>query len=364
MILDDPEWYKDAVFYEVHVRAFADSNGDGVGDFRGSDRDSSTTSQELGVTALWLLPFYPSPLRDDGYDISDYTTVHPSYGTLRDFKALLREAHRRGLRVITELVLDPHLRRAPVVPAGPAGPGRQRRTGTSTSGATPPTATATPASSSRTSRRRTGPSTRSPRPTTGTGSTPTSPSLNYDNPAVRQADASTSSTTGWRWASTGCGSMRCRTCTPARAPRARTCPRRSPFLRDLRATSTPALRRPDAARRGQPVARGRGRLLRQGRRVPHGVPLPADAAACSWPLAQEDRFPIVDILTETPATPRRVPVGAVPAQPRRADARDGHRRRARLHVPRLRPGPAGPGQRRDPPSARAAAAATTDARSR
>ena len=97
-------WYKDAVIYEVHVRAFHDGNGDGVGDFRGLI-EKLDYLQELGVTALWLLPFYPSPLRDDGYDISDYRQVHPSYGSLRDFRLFLREAHRRGMRVITELVL-------------------------------------------------------------------------------------------------------------------------------------------------------------------------------------------------------------------------------------------------------------------
>jgi maltose alpha-D-glucosyltransferase / alpha-amylase len=97
-------WYQDAVVYEMHVRAFHDSDGDGVGDFRGLVQRLDYL-QELGVTALWLLPFYPSPLRDDGYDISDYRDVNPSYGTLRDFRTFLREAHRRGLRVITELVL-------------------------------------------------------------------------------------------------------------------------------------------------------------------------------------------------------------------------------------------------------------------
>jgi maltose alpha-D-glucosyltransferase/alpha-amylase len=97
-------WYKDAVIYEIHVRAFDDENGDGVGDFKGLI-EKLDYLQALGVTALWVLPFYPSPLRDDGYDISDYRTVHPSYGTLRDFRTFLREAHRRGMRVITELVL-------------------------------------------------------------------------------------------------------------------------------------------------------------------------------------------------------------------------------------------------------------------
>jgi maltose alpha-D-glucosyltransferase/alpha-amylase len=101
----DRLWYKDAVIYEVRVRAFYDHDGDGIGDFRGLT-EKLDYLQDLGVTALWLLPFYPSPLRDDGYDISDYLSVHPDVGTLADFKAFLRAAHERGLRVITELVLN------------------------------------------------------------------------------------------------------------------------------------------------------------------------------------------------------------------------------------------------------------------
>jgi len=101
----EPLWYKDAIIYQVHVRAFSDSDGDGVGDFRGLTGKLDYL-QDLGVTALWLLPFYPSPLRDDGYDIADYTGIHASYGDIRAFQTFLREAHRRGLRVITELVLN------------------------------------------------------------------------------------------------------------------------------------------------------------------------------------------------------------------------------------------------------------------
>jgi maltose alpha-D-glucosyltransferase / alpha-amylase len=101
----DPLWYKDAIFYELRVRSFYDSNGDGIGDFPGLTAKLDYL-QSLGVTTLWLLPFYPSPMRDDGYDISDYTSVHPDCGTLRDFKILLREAHRRGLKIVTELVLN------------------------------------------------------------------------------------------------------------------------------------------------------------------------------------------------------------------------------------------------------------------
>ena len=101
----DPLWYKDAVIYEVQVKAFADASGDGIGDFAGLTAKLDYIA-ELGVTAIWLLPFYPSPGRDDGYDIADYKSVHPAYGTLEDFRTFVREAKRRGLRVITELVVN------------------------------------------------------------------------------------------------------------------------------------------------------------------------------------------------------------------------------------------------------------------
>jgi maltose alpha-D-glucosyltransferase/alpha-amylase len=100
-----PDWYKDAVFYELHVRAFYDGNADGVGDFPGLTEKLSYL-ERLGVDALWLLPFYVSPLRDDGYDIADYRRINPVYGTLDDFKVFLEQAHRRGIRVITELVMN------------------------------------------------------------------------------------------------------------------------------------------------------------------------------------------------------------------------------------------------------------------
>jgi maltose alpha-D-glucosyltransferase/alpha-amylase len=102
---DDPLWYKDAVIYELHVRAFHDSDGDGIGDFAGLT-EKLDYLQDLGITTIWLLPFYPSPFKDDGYDVSDYTGVHPGYGTVRDVRDLIREANYRGLRVITELVLN------------------------------------------------------------------------------------------------------------------------------------------------------------------------------------------------------------------------------------------------------------------
>ena len=120
---DDGLWYKDAIIYQVHVRAYSDSDGDGMGDFAGLTQKLDYL-QDLGVGAVWLLPFYPSPLRDDGYDIADYMDVHGSYGTLRDFTTFLREAHSRGIRVITEVVLNhtsdehPWFKRARRAPAG------------------------------------------------------------------------------------------------------------------------------------------------------------------------------------------------------------------------------------------------------
>src|SRR3954449_8783225 len=98
-------WYRDAVIYQLHVRAFFDSNGDGVGDFRGLAQKVDYI-KDLGANAIWLLPFYQSPLRDDGYDISDYKAINPAYGTLDDFRHFVEAAHARDIRVVTELVVN------------------------------------------------------------------------------------------------------------------------------------------------------------------------------------------------------------------------------------------------------------------
>jgi maltose alpha-D-glucosyltransferase/alpha-amylase len=119
----DPLWYKDAIIYELHVKAFMDSNNDGIGDFQGL-LSKLDYVQDLGVTCLWLLPFFPSPLRDDGYDISDYLSVHPNYGTMDDFREFLTQAHHRGLQVMIELVINhtsdqhPWFQRARTAPKG------------------------------------------------------------------------------------------------------------------------------------------------------------------------------------------------------------------------------------------------------
>jgi maltose alpha-D-glucosyltransferase/alpha-amylase len=122
--LDDKlHWYKDAIIYELHIKAFRDGNCDGIGDFKGL-MEKLDYLQDLGITAIWLLPFYPSPLRDDGYDIADYYNINPSYGDIKEFKLFLKEAHKRGLKVITELVINhtsdqhPWFQRARKAPKG------------------------------------------------------------------------------------------------------------------------------------------------------------------------------------------------------------------------------------------------------
>ncbi len=167
----DPEWFKRAVFYEVLVRSFQDSNGDGIGDLKGLTAKLDYL-QWLGVDCLWLPPFFKSPLRDGGYDVSDYTAVLPEFGDLADFVEFVDAAHQRGMRVIIDFVMNhtsdqhPWFQESRRDPDGP--------TGTTTSGPTTTSSTRTPGSSSSTPRRRTGPSTRSASSTTGTASSPTS----------------------------------------------------------------------------------------------------------------------------------------------------------------------------------------------
>ncbi len=168
----DVSWYKHAVFYEVLVRAFADSDGDGTGDLRGL-AGKLDYLQWLGVDCLWLPPFYASPLRDGGYDISDFRAVLPEFGTVDDFVHLLEEAHKRNIRVITDLVLNhtsdqhPWFQASRTDPDGPYGDFYVWSDDDS--------ATATRASSSSTPSRPTGRTTRSVASSSGTASSPTSP---------------------------------------------------------------------------------------------------------------------------------------------------------------------------------------------
>lgn len=104
-MMNDPHWYKTAVFYELYIRAYQDSNGDGNGDFRGAMQRLDHI-KSLGVTCIWIMPMYPSPLKDDGYDVADYRSIHPDYGTMDDFRTFITAAHQRGLRVVTDLVMN------------------------------------------------------------------------------------------------------------------------------------------------------------------------------------------------------------------------------------------------------------------
>jgi maltose alpha-D-glucosyltransferase / alpha-amylase len=259
-------WYRDAIIYELHVRAFHDSDSDGIGDFRGLTAKLDYL-RDLGVTALWLLPFYPSPLRDDGYDIADYTGVHPAYGTVDDFKAFLTEAHGRGLRVITELVVNhtsdqhPWFQRARLAAPGSSErdfyvwsetPDRYREARVIFSDFEPSNWTWDPVAGAYFWHR----------------FYAHQPDLNYRNPAVRKAifDAVD------YWLDMGVDGLRLDAV---------------PYLYEADGTSSENLSgthvflkelRPHAPGRGQPVGRRRRRLLRRGRRVPHGLPLPAHAA--------------------------------------------------------------------------------------
>ena len=150
ILSDDPLWYKDAIIYQVHIKSFFDANNDGIGDFPGLLAKLDYIA-ELGVDAIWLLPFYPSPRRDDGYDIADYRNVHPDYGTLADVKRFIQEAHARGMRS-----------RARIIATTTFGPIRTR-------------STKRRASSSSTRSRRTGRTIRSRDSTTGIASMRTSP---------------------------------------------------------------------------------------------------------------------------------------------------------------------------------------------
>ena len=180
--IDDALWYKDAVIYQVHVKSFFDADNDGVGDFKGL-LDKLDYIAELGVTAVWLLPFYPSPRRDDGYDISDYRGVHPEYGMLADVRRFIEAAHARGLRVIAELVINhtsdkhPWFERAPLS----AKPGS--KSAISMSGRTRTTNTPAPGSFLSTPRKAIGPGTKQRRRIVDKFYSH-QPDLNFDNPQV------------------------------------------------------------------------------------------------------------------------------------------------------------------------------------
>ena len=348
--MSDDLWYKDAIFYELHVKAYADSNGDGMGDFPGLTARLDHL-ESLGVDCVWLLPMYPSPFRDDGYDISDYCSIHPQYGTLEGFRAFLDAAHARGLRVITELVLNhtsdqhPWFQEARSSPDSPkrdyyvwsdnderyAGVRIIFRDTENSNWAWDPVSKAYYWHRFFSHQ----------------------PDLNYENPAVREEI--------WRvmrkWLQLGVDGFRVDAVPYLVEREGTSCenlPETHDVVRELRRRMDARVPGPPASRRGQHVARGRAAVLRRRRRVPDGVPLPADAADVHGAAARGPQAPRRDRRAHA-GHPRLVPVGPLPAQPRRADAGDGDRRRARLHVRGVCARPGGPHQPRHPPPARAAA---------
>ena len=319
---------------------------------------SSTTSPNSASTRIWLLPFYPSPRRDDGYDIADYRDVHPDYGTLRDVEALHRAKRTRAaLRVITELVINhtsdqhPWFQRARRAQAGLVG------SAISTSGRTPISSMPTRASSSSTPRSRTGRGIRSRTPITGTASiAPAGSEFRQSRACSRRCLRVMRF-----WLDMGVDGLRL-DAVPYLVEREGTnnenLPETHAILKRIRADARCGVSRPHAARRSQPVAGGRAAVFRRRRRMPHGVPFPADAAHVHGDRAGG---PLPDHRHHAPdaGDSGRLPMGDLPAQSRRAHARNGHGQRARLSVEDLRGRPPRAPQSRHSPPARAAAASAT-----
>ena len=350
----DPEWYKRAVFYEVLIRGFQDANGDGTGDLPGLISKLDYL-EWLGIDCLWLLPIYQSPLRDGGYDISDFMAVLPEYGNIGDFVALVDEAHKRGIRVIADLVMNHTSDQHPWFQASrsdPDGPYGDFYVWSDTDDKYSGARVIFVDTEAVQLDLRPG-----PRPVllAPVLLPPAGPELR--EPARARRDdrgAAVLAGPGHRRLPAGRGAL------PVRA--------RGHQLREPQGDARVPEADPDrdrqalpgqgAAGRGQPVARGRDRVLRRPlgrrRRVPHGVPLPAHAAHLHG-RAPGAALPDLGDPGPDPGRPGRLPVGHLPAQPRRADAGDGDRRRARLHVRRVRQGSPDEGQHRDPAAAGPAA---------
>ena len=359
---EQPDWFKTAVFYEVLVRSFKDSNGDGVGDFRGLT-EKLDYLHWLGVDCLWVPPFFSSPLRDGGYDVADYTNILPEAGTVEDFHHFLDEAHKRDMRVIIDFVMNHTSDQHPWFQASredPDGPYGDFYVWSDTDDlyeearvifvdTEPSNWTWDPVRQQYFWHR----------------FFSHQPDLNFDNPKVMEAMLDAMSF----WLDMGLDGFRL-DAVPYLYERPGTngenLPETHEALRRVRSYVDEQLPGPGAARRGQPVAGRRGRLLRRQarprhrrvplrrRRVPHVLPLPRDATHLHGRTPGE---PVPDLgdPRADPGDPGRLPVGHLPAQPRRADPRDGHRRGPRLHVGRVRQGPTDEGQHRHPPAARPAA---------
>ena len=326
---DDKLWYKDAVIYQLHVRTFCDSDGNGVGDFRGLTNKLDYL-QELGINAIWLLPFYPSPLRDDGYDIADYTSVNPTYGTIEDFKAFLNAAHSRKIRVITELVVNHTSDQHPWFQEARSSRDNPKRdwyvwsdTDDKYKGVRiifidteMSNWSWDPISKSYYWHR----------------FFSHQPDLNYDNPAVTEAM--------WEvmkfWLEIGVDGFRLDAVPYLVEREGTSCenlPETHAVIKELRARLDDAYPGKMLLAEANHVAGGRARRIsdRARRRIPHGVPFSADAAHVHGGQAGRPQADHRNSGADA-ADSGQLPVVHFPAQSRRVDARDGHRRRARLHV--------------------------------
>ena len=345
----DPLWFKKAVFYEIHLRGFYDGNDDGSGDFRGL-AEKLDYLQWLGVDCLWLLPAFPSPLRDGGYDIADFFGIHPDYGNVEDFTFFVDQAHQRGMRVIADLVMNhtsadhPWFQESRTDPTGPYGDWYVWGDDD------------TRWSEARIIFLDTEPSNWTWDPVRGQyywhRFFSHQPDLNYDNPEVQEQMLNVLRF----WLDLGLDGFRL-DAVPYLYERDGTngenLPETHAFLRRVRAEVdaryTDRVLLAEANQWPADVVA----VLRRRRRVPHGVPLPGDAAHVHGDppggRAADGRDPRVDA-----ADPRQRAVGPLSAQPRRVDARDGDRRRARLPLRGVREGPADEAEPRHSPPARAA----------
>ena len=342
-----PFWYKDAIIYELHVRSFLDSNGDGIGDFAGLTQKLDYLA-DLGITAIWLLPFYPSPLKDDGYDTADYTSIHPDYGTLADFELFVAEAHKRNLRVITELVINhtsdqhPWFQRARRAEPGSAlrdfyvwtnDIEKYKEARIIFKDFEPSNWTWDPIAKSFFWHR----------------FYAHQPDLNFDNPAVHEEI--------YRivdfWMDKGVDGFRLDAIPYLYEREGTSCeslPETHDFLKKLRSYVD--------GKYGDRV------LLAEANQWPEAAVTYFGAGkgdechmAFHFPLMprlflsvqMEDRVPIVDIMEQTPALPETSQWALVPAQSRRVDPGDGDGRRAGLYVARLREPAQGADQSRDSP---------------
>ena len=352
--LATPDWFKTAVFYEVLVRSFRDSNGDGTGDFKGLT-EKLDYLQWLGVDCLWVPPFFTSPLRDGGYDVADYTDILPECGTVEDFHTFLDEAHQRGIRVIIDFVMNHTSDAHPWFQASrsdPDGPYGDFYVWSDTDelyqdariifvDTEPSNWTWDPVRQQYYWHR----------------FFAHQPDLNFDNPKVHEAMLEAMAF----WLDMGLDGFRL-DAVPYLYERPGTngenLPETHEFLRMVRKfvdDNYPGrVLLAEANQWPADVVDYFGEFDGRRRRVPHVLPLPGDAAHLHGGPARVALADLRDHGADA-RDPGQLPVGHLPAQPRRADPRDGHRRGPRLHVGRVRQGPAHEGQHRHPPPAGAAA---------